>query len=79
MHGRSISQEGFDDLWEELCGKMEEEEVMEKYNIEEAKKSAYRGRGDPLVRGLCIATKQYSAWCVSAVVFNPRWFRRHGS
>ena len=34
-------------LWQELCGKMEEE-VLEKCNVEQAKKGAYKGRGELL-------------------------------
>ena len=43
---RSINQEDTDDLWKELCGQMEEE-VLEKYKVEEDKKGAYKGRGEP--------------------------------
>ena len=44
---RSISQEG---RWfvEDLRGDMEEEEVLEKYKVEEAKTEAYKGRKEPL-------------------------------
>ena len=37
---RGTSQEGIDRLWKDLCGTMEEE-VLEEYRVEEAKKSAY--------------------------------------
>ena len=40
-------QEGIHELWMKLCGSMEEE-VMEKYNVEEAKEDAHKGRGEPL-------------------------------
>ena len=43
---RSISPEGMNDLWEELCGKMEEE-VLEKCRVKEARKHAYKRRGEP--------------------------------
>ena len=38
---RHLSQEDIDELWEEVCGKMEEE--LEKYKVEEAKKDARNG------------------------------------
>ena len=41
---RSINQEGFDNLWKETM----EEEVLEKYKVEENKNGAYEGRGEPL-------------------------------
>ena len=44
---RHIRQEGTNELWKELCGKMEEE-VLEKYKVEEGKEDAYKGRGEPL-------------------------------
>ena len=44
---RSINQEEVNGLWQEPCGKMEEE-VLEKCNVEQAKKGAYKGRGEPL-------------------------------
>ena len=44
---RHIRQEGTNELWKELCGKMEEE-VLEKCKVEEIKKDAYKGRGEPL-------------------------------
>ena len=44
---RSIGQERVKDLWKELSGKMEEE-VLAKYKVEEAKKGACQGRGEPL-------------------------------
>ena len=42
---RSISQEGSDELWKELCGTMAEE-VLEKYEVDEATKGAHQGRGE---------------------------------
>ena len=39
---RSISQEGSDELWKELCGTMAEE-VWEKYEVDEATKGAHQG------------------------------------
>ena len=45
---RRIYQGGADNLWKELSGKMEDEEVLEKYKVEEAKKGAYKGPGEPL-------------------------------
>ena len=39
---RNISQEGKNELWEKLCGKMEE--VLEKYKVEETKTGANKGR-----------------------------------
>ena len=44
---RSISQEGRDSLWRELCAKMEED-VLEKLEVDEAKTGAYQERGEPL-------------------------------
>ena len=44
---RHIRQEGTNELWKELCGKMEEE-VLEKYKVEQIKEDAYKGRGEPL-------------------------------
>ena len=43
---RSISKEGVNQNWKELCGRIEEE-VVEKDHVEDAKKSA-KGRGEPL-------------------------------
>ena len=40
---RSISEEDMHELWTALCRRMEEE-VLEKYKAEEAKKRAYEGR-----------------------------------
>ena len=48
---RSIRQEGFHDLWKKPRGKMEEE-VLEKKKVEEAKKDAYKGRGEPPTGGV---------------------------
>ena len=45
--GWGINQEEVENWWKELCGKMEKE-VLEKYRVEESKKSAYKGRGEPL-------------------------------
>ena len=47
MQWRSISQDGINELWTELSGNPEEE-VLEKYKVEEAVTSAYQGRGGPL-------------------------------
>ena len=41
---RSINQGGFDNLWKETM----EEEVLEKYKVEENENGAYEGRGEPL-------------------------------
>ena len=63
MQWRSINQDKVDNLWKEWCGKMEEE-VLEKCQVEEAKKSVYKGQprklGDNLLtaQGMQLATKQ---------------------
>ena len=44
---RSINQEEVDNLWEELSGQIDEKN-LEKYGVDEAKKCAYKGRGEPL-------------------------------
>ena len=41
---RSMSQKEMDQCWKELAGKMEEE-VLNKYKVEDSKRGAYRGRG----------------------------------
>ena len=51
-------QEEVDSLWEELCGKMVEE-ILEKYRVEESKKSAYKGRGEPLDWRIVKREKRY--------------------
>ena len=55
---RSISEEDIHELWTALCGRMEEE-VLEKYNAEEAKKRAYEGRGQPLEWRILKKEKRY--------------------
>ena len=40
---RSITQEGIIELWKELCGNMEEEEVMEEYRVDGAQKVLVKG------------------------------------
>ena len=54
---RHIRQEGTNELWKELCGKMEEE-VLEKYKVEEGKEDAYKGRGEPLKMADCQEGKE---------------------
>ena len=44
---KSINQEEVHNLWKELCGKIQEE-VLEKYKVEEFKRGACKGRGEPL-------------------------------
>ena len=55
---RSTSQEDIDVLWKELCGNMEEE-VLEKYKVDEAKKIAYQERGEPLRWQIVKKKKRY--------------------
>ena len=43
MQWRSISQDGTNELWKEWCANMEED-TLEKYENEEAKKGAHKGR-----------------------------------
>ena len=40
---RSMSQEEMDECWKRLAEKMEEE-VLDKYKVEDSKREAYRGR-----------------------------------
>ena len=44
---RGLSQSGMDQCWKNLAERMEEE-VLNKYKVEESKKKAFRGRGAPL-------------------------------
>ena len=44
---RGLSQSEMDLYWKNLAGRMEEE-VLDKYKIEESKREASRGRGAPL-------------------------------
>ena len=44
---RSISTEDDNFFWQELCGKVEED-ALETHEVEEPKKSAYKGRGEPV-------------------------------
>ena len=46
------------DLWKELCEKMEEE-VREKYKVEESKNSAYEGRDFSLDWRIAVQEKKY--------------------
>ena len=55
---RSINQEGMDNVWKVLCGKMADE-VLEKYNVEENKKGACKGRGKPLKWRIVQRVKKY--------------------
>ena len=43
MEWRSMSQDEVDQCWKKLAGKMEEE-VLDKYNVDDSKRGAYRGR-----------------------------------
>ena len=43
----SLSQSEMDQCWKNLAEKMEEE-VLDKYKVEEGKRGTFRGRGDPL-------------------------------
>ena len=45
MQWRNISQEGIDELWKELCFKIQED-VLVKYKVKETKKGAYKGHGE---------------------------------
>ena len=53
-----VRQEGVDEVWKELSGNMEEE-FQDKYKVEEAKKGAYKGRGDPLEWRIVKKYKKY--------------------
>ena len=44
---RGSSQSEMDPGWKNMAGRMEEE-VLEKYKVEESKREAFRGRGAPL-------------------------------
>ena len=73
---RSINQKGLDNLWKELCEQMEAE-VSEKYNVEENKKGACKGRGEPLEWRFVQRIKKYQLrkWSEDcwAIIFS--WFR----
>ena len=45
-------------MLEEHCGKIEEE-VLNKYKVEDSKRGAYRGRGTPLEWGRVRRSKKY--------------------
>ena len=42
-----MERSGMDQCWRNLAERMEEE-VLDKYKVEEGKREAFRGRGDPL-------------------------------
>ena len=44
---RDLNQEDMDQCWEKLA-KKSEEEVLDKYKVEDSKREAFRGRGSPL-------------------------------
>ena len=44
---RSLNQSEMDLRWKNLAERMEEE-VLDKYKVEESKKGAFKGRGNPL-------------------------------
>ena len=44
---RDLSQEEMDQCWKNWAERMEEE-VLDKYKVEDSKREAYRGRGFPL-------------------------------
>ena len=55
---RSMSQEEMDQCWKELAEKTEEE-VLDKYKVEDNKRGASRGRGSPLGWRLVRRSKKY--------------------
>ena len=44
---RGLNQSGMDVCWKNLAGRMEEK-VLDKFEVEESKSEAFRGRGAPL-------------------------------
>ena len=44
---RGLNQDEMDQCWKKLAERMEEE-VLDKYKVEDSKREAYRGRGFPL-------------------------------
>ena len=58
---RNISKEGMAALMKESCGNMEEE-VLEKYNVEETEKGCLQGVGERLMRQIMIKEKRYRPW-----------------
>ena len=44
---KSLNQSGMDLCWKKLAARLEEE-VMDKYKVEESKRGAFEGRGNPL-------------------------------
>ena len=44
---RNLNQSEMDLCWKNLVEKMKEE-VLDKYKVEESKRGAFKGRGDPL-------------------------------
>ena len=51
-------------MWKELFGRMEEE-VLEKYKVDENKKGAYKGRDEPSECRIVYRVKKYQPrmWC----------------
>ena len=45
---RELNQSDIDICWKKLAARMEEE-VLDKYKVEESKRGAFKGRGDPLI------------------------------
>ena len=43
---RSLNQSEMDQCWKKLDERLEEQ-VLDKYKVEESKKGAFKGRGDP--------------------------------
>ena len=53
---KGLNQSEMDLCWKNLAERMEEE-VLDKYKVEESKRKAFRGRGDPWNGGGCAKTK----------------------
>ena len=47
-----MNQEEMDQCWKKLAEKMEEE-VLDKYKVDDSKREAYRGRGSPVGMEAC--------------------------
>ena len=56
---RSLNQSEMDLCWKNLAERMEEEEVPDKYKVEESKNGTFKGRGNPLACRRVRRSKKY--------------------
>ena len=71
---RAMSQLDVDEFWKKI-----EEEVLNKYKVEDSKRGAYRGRGTPLERRRVRRSKTYRArrWGEDCWARIFAWFREY--